>query len=181
MVRFSNVCPPQLLGCSHTGVLWHNKTTGEVAFWNTSGAQVTGTTTVSWSCGAGCADSWRAVTTADFNGDGNSDILWYNQTTGQVAWWLLNAQGAVLGAPYVDWTCNVASGCASQWSIVASDDTNGDGNADVLWWNSQTGQLSTWLLDANAHVTGNPTLSRLCGQSDGCSNNLVPVGYMRFN
>jgi len=28
----------------------------------------------------------------DFNGDGKSDILWRNQTTGQVYVWLMNGQ-----------------------------------------------------------------------------------------
>ncbi len=31
--------------------------------------------------------AWRAVGTGDFNGDGNSDILWQNTNTGQASVW----------------------------------------------------------------------------------------------
>jgi hypothetical protein len=37
--------------------------------------------------GANPGSSWRAIGTGDFNGDGYSDILWQNPTSGQVEIW----------------------------------------------------------------------------------------------
>jgi hypothetical protein len=34
---------------------------------------------------------WSIAGTGDFDGDGKSDILWYNGTSGAVAAWLMNA------------------------------------------------------------------------------------------
>jgi hypothetical protein len=34
--------------------------------------------------------NWDIVGTGDFNGDGNTDILWRNYSTGENAVWLMN-------------------------------------------------------------------------------------------
>jgi hypothetical protein len=45
---------------------------------------------------------------------------------------------------------------------------NGNGYADVLWFNASTGELSYWLLDGQGHLIANPILSSTCDQSDSC-------------
>ncbi|MBV9677084.1 MAG: FG-GAP repeat protein, partial [Acidobacteriaceae bacterium] len=37
-------------------------------------------------CGAsdGCSQNWKPVGVGDFNGDGNQDVLWHNDVTGQL-------------------------------------------------------------------------------------------------
>jgi hypothetical protein len=45
------------------------------------------------------ATSWKIVGSADFNADGNQDILWGNRVTGQRVIWLMN--GTSYGS-YVD-------------------------------------------------------------------------------
>ncbi|MGC7100731.1 FG-GAP repeat domain-containing protein [Amycolatopsis lurida] len=48
-------------------VAWHNATTGEVATWTLDGkGGVTGDPRLSWTCGAGCANDWKAVATGNF-------------------------------------------------------------------------------------------------------------------
>jgi hypothetical protein len=39
---------------------------------------------------AHCADAWRIAGTADFNRDGDSDVMWQNSSTGQRAIWLMD-------------------------------------------------------------------------------------------
>ena len=65
-------------------VLWHDASSGQLVIWNVTGTTVTGSQAASMTCGGSCAQSWFATVTADFNNDGNSDILWYNQSTGQL-------------------------------------------------------------------------------------------------
>ena len=71
--------------------------------------------------------------THDFNGDGKSDILLRNSSTGAAVGWLMNGgtvtQSATIGT------------VASAWQIVAQRDFNGDGKADLLWRNTSTGAL----------------------------------------
>jgi hypothetical protein len=47
-------------------------------------------------------------------------------------------------------TCG--SGCSPPWKVVGVGDFNGDGHADVLWFNSNTGALGYWLLDGQGNV-----------------------------
>ena len=73
----------------------------------------------------------------DFNGDGDSDILW-RDTSGNVSLWLMNgtavSQSKVLGA------------LAPIWSVVGQRDFNGDGNSDILWRDT-SGDVAIWLMN----------------------------------
>ena len=71
----------------------------------------------------------------DFNGDGKSDILWRNGSTGANSIWL-SANSATKQA--------VASLLDLAWTVVGSGDYNGDGRADIQWRNGATGANSYW-------------------------------------
>ena len=83
--------------------------------------------------------NWSIVLTSDFNGDGKSDILWRDSTTGVVAIWLLNglqvAQSGSLGT------------VPSDWVIAETGDFNGDGKSDLLWRNTTSGAVATWFMN----------------------------------
>jgi hypothetical protein len=159
------------------GILWYDKASGQLSLWNVSGTTVTGAQTLSWTCGGSCASSWVEIETGDINNDGYSDIIWQNPTTGVVSAWLLNG-ATVIGTQQLSWTCSTATGCWGAWWIIGVLDVNGDGIADVSWWNQPTGQISSWLLDGSGNVTGTQTLSKTCGGS--CGSSQFPVGYVSF-
>ncbi len=85
----------------------------------------------------------------DFNGDGRSDILWRNVTTGQMSDWLGQTNGGFVGND-----ANAFTTVPLSWTIVGTGDFNGDGRDDVLWRNSN-GQLSDWLGTATGGFTPN--------------------------
>jgi hypothetical protein len=45
--------------------------------------------------------------------------------------------------------------------VVGVGDFNGDGHADVLWFNASTGALGYWLLDGQGNVIATPILQDL--------------------
>jgi probable HAF family extracellular repeat protein len=46
--------------------------------------------------------------------------------------------------------------------VVGVGDFNGDGHADVLWFNANSGALVEWLLDGQGNVMATPSLSLPC-------------------
>jgi hypothetical protein len=69
----------------------------------------------------------------DFNGDGNSDILWRNDS-GAVATWDMNdrSSGGL-----------VIANVSNDWHVAGTGDFNGDGKSDILWRND-SGAVATW-------------------------------------
>ena len=76
----------------------------------------------------------------DFNGDGTTDVLLENASTGIVGSWEI-----VNNTP----TWAYFSAEATGWRIAGVGDYNGDGNADILLSNSSTGQVGEWLINNN--------------------------------
>ncbi len=95
--------------------------------------------------------AWKIVGDADFNGDGVTDLLWRNSTSGQVYVMLFNASGLPSGVGAV-----VATEPNAAWKIVHTPDIDGDGKADILWWNSTTGQVWAMLLNGAAIASQGP-------------------------
>jgi hypothetical protein len=104
----------------NTDVLWHNPNTGVLSVWllNSQGI-VIGTQTVG---SIPPPPPWRVVGAGDFNRDGNTDVLWHNPNTGVLSAWLLDSQGNVIRTQDLDWRCDAASGCSSQWTAVGITD-----------------------------------------------------------
>ena len=91
---------------------------------------------------------WHLAGTADFNGDGHSDILWRGDD-GTVQEWLgQNSGGFSDNAAHV----NVNPGLG--WHIQGTGDFNGDGRGDILWRNDQ-GTLREWLGQPDGSFAGN--------------------------
>lgn len=133
------------------GVLWRNYRTGENAAWQFDG--VTAKNGISLTP---LQDfNWVQQATADFNGDGYSDIVWRNQVSGANVVWLINEQGFV-------GTLNLQPLDLS-WQIAGAGDYNRDNNPDLFWRNSITGENAIWFLDGtNVRRTANlPVLSDL--------------------
>ncbi len=81
------------------------------------------------------SSGWVIQGTGDFDGNGMSDILWRNSTSGEVYIWLMNGTTITSqGSPGT---------VSSAWSIQGVGDYNGDGKADVLWRNT-SGEVYVW-------------------------------------
>jgi hypothetical protein len=78
--------------------------------------------------------------THDFNGDGYSDILWQQPSSGAVAMWLMNGN-AILNSGGI-----ATLGSSSPWSIIGQRDFTGGGKADLLWRDT-SGDLAMWFMN----------------------------------
>ncbi len=94
---------------------------------------------------------WHVAAAADFDGNGVPDLVWQNDATGQVT---VNYYGGPGGATVLGWTWlnqNVMTG----WQVVGANDFDGNGVPDLVWQNSQTGQVTVNYYGAAA---GQPVL-----------------------
>src|SRR5260370_34982469 len=82
----------------------------------------------------------------DVKGDGKSDILWRNSTTGQVYVWELNGISVIGGGS--------VGAAALDWQIAGIGDVNGDGKADIVWRNNTSGQVYEWQLNGTSVIGG---------------------------
>jgi len=109
--------------------------------------------------------------TGDFNGDGTSDIAWYNAATNDIdIWKISNGQWAG--------SVDVGSHPAGYLPMLAGD-FNGDGTSDIAWYNPTTHDLDIWLtkngqwacsIDAGSHPTGWQPLGATDFTLDGTSD-----------
>jgi hypothetical protein len=110
-----------------------------------------------------------AKPTIDFNGDGYADISLQNIFTGEASAWLIGSSGVLKSVSY-----GVVSPSTGK-VLIGSDDFNGDGRTDLLWYNTFTGELGIWLVNGGSVIkTG--TLPKL-SPSDGWG----PVAIGDFN
>ena len=98
------------------------------------------------------------LTTADFNGDGKPDYVFFNATTHQTVICYLNYWNtAIIDA---DLVLTLPSG----WDLVDVSDFNHDGHRDYVLFDPTTRLTATWYLNNNADSgTANGQLSRLPG------------------
>ncbi|KJU82969.1 protein containing Peptidase M23 domain, also conserved in CS-04 [Candidatus Magnetobacterium bavaricum] len=88
----------------------------------------------------------------DFDGDGQSDVLWRNAKTGDIYIWLMDGSKITGGSLVIE-------GVPADWEIKATKDFSGDGKADLLWQNTTTGDVALWLMDG-AKIAGSGYVAR---------------------
>jgi len=84
---------------------------------------------------------WEIVGAGDFNGDGNTDILWRNYGAGEYSGW--NCIWYMNGATIIDYGYPEIV-LDLDWRIAGTGDFDGDGHLDILWRNYGSGTYSGW-------------------------------------
>lgn len=103
--------------------------------------------------------NWQIVAAADFNGDTQTDILFQHRKSGNMVVWEMSGLTLTRGV-------QLSPGQVADvnWRIVGSADFNGDSKPDLLWQNTQTGVITTWLMNGTSLATAGPL--SLSGSSD---------------
>lgn len=124
-------------------LLWrHNSSPYAVYLW-----EMTGSTVVTSVQIASSSDpNWVIRGVSDFTSDGQPDILWKNQSTGELSLWVVSQEEVVTSV-------DISSTSDTSWDIRATGDLTGDGDPDILWRNPSNGALSLWELDGTSYVS----------------------------
>lgn len=129
----------------HSDLLWRNEQTGENTVWLMGGEN--GAERQSSDNLISLGQDWDVRGVADFNQDNKADLLWRNQKTGENEVWLM---GGELGTELLSKASMKAVGGA--WDIRGVGDFDGDGKADTLWRNADTGQNTIWFLGGESNL-----------------------------
>jgi hypothetical protein len=78
----------------------------------------------------------------DIDGDGHEDLLWRNNSTGEVVAWFMNGP-TIAGAGSI----SPARGPDLNWRLAGLGDFDGDGKPDLVWRNQATGANEVWLMN----------------------------------
>ena len=96
-------------------------------------------------------------------------LLWHDERSGELIGYRLNDSFRIYNSFSVSWRCGAGDGCSSKWKAFGTGYFNRDGFGDVLWYNSSTGEVTTWLLNGFGGVIQAMPLARKCGVQDACS------------
>ncbi len=163
-------------GDGKSDILLQNSSTGQAAIWLMNGTtELSGSGNVSGNLGTG----WKAVVAADYNGDGKSDILFRNPSSGAYTAWMmsgttvLSGSGTLSANPGTAWhavasTAGVKAPASSSTSSTSSSGTtaannaapplpqrdfNGDGFSDVLLTNNGCASVQVWLMNGTTRLS----------------------------
>ncbi|MDI3282753.1 VCBS repeat-containing protein [Polyangium sp. 15x6] len=99
-------------------------------------------------------DEWSVSTTADFNGDGMSDIVWGDATNDRMAIWLMNGTALLARGPSVSGPLGI------DWTLVTTaGDINFDGMADLVWTTDPPSLFTVWLMGGTSLLGQGPLVA----------------------
>jgi hypothetical protein len=96
---------------------------------------------------------WNIAGIGDFNGDGESDILW-TSTSGNAVVWSLDGSH-LLSEDLVADDQGVLGRMGNEWHVAGTGDFDGDGKSDILW-TSTSGNAVVWSMDGSQLLSDQP-------------------------
>jgi hypothetical protein len=87
---------------------------------------------------------WTPVATGDVDGDGHADVIIRNGTTGEVAVYLMAANGLSVKAFFS------LTNPGTAYQVITTADFNHDGTDDIVLQNTTNGVVSVWLMRSGA-------------------------------
>ncbi len=132
--------PPGDFRTGNSTIVWRNRVTGQNAIWKMDGVNFVESIALPT-----VEDCWVIGGAADFNGDGNTDLLWRNQDiTGFDAVWTFSGTTPTASLPVTPEQTDL------NWRISCTGDVDRDGQPDIIRRNTATGAVEIWLMNGRA-------------------------------
>ena len=166
---FSIVGVGDMNGNGKADIVWYNSQTGETQIWFMNENRIASRGTVVDESGSfiPIGPPFSIVGVGDMNGNGKADIVWYNSQTGETQIWFMNENRVASRGTVVDENGNFIP-IGPPFSIVGVGDMNGNGKADIVWYNSQTGETQIWFMNENRIASRGTVVDE--------NGNFIPIG-----
>ena len=130
-------------GDGNADLVLQDSSTGDLIYWLMSGVNQLD---VQYFSPRNPGTNWNVVGVADINRDGFADIVFQNSVSGDIYVWYM--RGAVqIGGAYIN-PKNPGTG----WRVVAVGDLNGDGQADLVFQHSTSGNVYVWYMHSDRKI-----------------------------
>lgn len=120
-------------------LFWQNRSAGYLAIWNMNGTTLA--SGVAPTPNQVSDTDWLVVGTGDFNGDGQTDLVWQHQRSRLTTVWLMNGS-RFIGAGLL----NPNTVADKNWALRFVADMNADGQPDLVWQHETEGYVAVWLM-----------------------------------
>ena len=128
---------PDFNNDGRSDIFWRH-TSGENAIWHMNGTQFLDEESVTLV--RAVANPWGIAAFGDFDGNGTSDVLWRNSSTGENYIYFMDG-ATILSEGYIRTVADQA------WQVKGVGDFDRDGNSDILWRNAATGDNYIYFMD----------------------------------
>jgi limonene-1,2-epoxide hydrolase len=161
-------------GDGDADILWR-QSTGTLVDWSMNGSSISSTANITSQGGTVTPDStWNVAGIGDFTGNGKSDLLWRQSTTGALAEWQMNGATISSSASVTSQGGTVTPD--SSWNVAGVGDFAGNANADILWRQSSTGTLAMWLMNGATIASSAAVTYQGSAVKPDATWNIVEVG-----
>lgn len=92
---------------------------------------------------------WSIYGLADWDNDGDDDVMWRHDTLGAIGTWQL---GGVSGNNVLYAPGSVTTSQTIGWRLIAFGDYDGDGHVDLMWQSDSAGTLAYWAMTGTANT-----------------------------
>ena len=132
-------------------VLWYNVNTGDVSSWQLQNGQWSQSVDFGTHPGPGVGTypgtGWQVEAVGNFTGNGIDDIFFYNAGDDQTDLWELGSNG--------QWAASVTPGAQTGvgWEVAGTGNFFGNSTSDILWYNTQSGDVQAWKMENGKEVS----------------------------
>ena len=140
--------PGDVDGNGVSDIFLFNTSTSEVQYWLMNTNDATGAVTKLSTQTLAVPQGYFVGAIGDFYGNGLADMV-LTSSNDDLVLWTNNGSGAFSSSSLGTY--------AAGWVLVGAGDVDGDGQDDLLWFNSKTCQFSYWLIKNGVHVETDTT------------------------